>query len=195
MTNLTSLSNPSNSNAEIIVMQYHNIVAARVLDRHNLTQDQLAREAQVHPSHLSRMLCGQRTLSPEVLRALWKLTHDPELLDAITGETGTIYIHEASNDDQSQSQSQPQTQQRTSSCVVALSYMLNQCHTPINSDDDRARRVADIDKTMNALASMRSSVLQSPLPPSTQSTRQTQDHRTVQHTTGHTTGRMLDHVA
>lgn len=158
-----------NDHLEISVMQYHNLVATRVLDRYNLTQDQLAREAQVCHSHLSRMLSGERTLSPEVLRALWKMTHDPELLDAITGETGTIYIYDRKGDGD--------PDELKANCIVSLAYMLNQCHTPITSDDDRIQRVADIDKTMSALASMRSSLLSSPLP----STQQPRERRTVKH--------------
>jgi transcriptional regulator with XRE-family HTH domain len=158
-----------NDHQEISVMQYHNIIAARVLDRHDLTQDQLAREAQIDPSHLSRMLRGERTLSPEVLRALLKLTRDPELLAAITGEPGIIYLYNAEGDGD--------PGELKANCVVSLAYMLNQCHTPISSDDDRMRRVADIDQTMSALASMRSSLLSSPLP----STQQPRERRTVKH--------------
>ncbi|WP_115009514.1 helix-turn-helix transcriptional regulator [Synechococcus sp. N5] len=167
---MTSLISLSSHNSEIPVMRYHNTVAARVIDRHNLTNDQVAREAQLDPSHISRVISGERVLSPEVLRALWTLTRDPELLMAITGDPSiTIVAQDEGN----------ASSDIVSECVVTTSYILHKCYESLDTDDARVKRVADLDRAIQALCAHKRQLLDqldlSPAP----STQPTQ-HRSSQ---------------
>lgn len=166
------MTNLSNHNSEIPVMRYHNTVAARVLDRHNLTNDQLAREAQLDPSHISRVLSGERVLSPEVLRALWKLTRDPELLMSITGDPSITIV--------AQDQESESIADIASRCVVTTSYILHKSYEPIHNDDARVKRVADIDRAIQALCAHKGQLLNqlelTPTP-NTQPTQQRSGHK------------------
>lgn len=55
----------------------------RVIDRHGLRQDDLARESGVASSQLSRYLSGQFLMPFRVWAAVWRLTRDAELLSIL----------------------------------------------------------------------------------------------------------------
>jgi transcriptional regulator with XRE-family HTH domain len=178
MTNLTAM---SNHNSETPVMRYHNTVAARVLDRHNLTNDQLAREAQLDPSHISRVLSGERVLSPEVLRALWTLTRDPELLVAITGDPSITIVADEQGDAQSAD--------ILTRCVVTTSYILHKSYEPLDNDDARVQRAADLDRAIQALSAHKRQLLtqldHAPTSPTQRpSSSRSAPYRTVSHPSG-----------
>lgn len=71
-------------------------ICLRVMGRHSVQGGELAREAMVADSQLSRYLSGQFMLPLRVFAALWRLTRDPELLVLLaTAETLVVPIRRA----------------------------------------------------------------------------------------------------
>jgi hypothetical protein len=55
-------------------------ILQRVLARHGVSQDALARRLNLNPGYLSRVLSGQFPVTFAIFRAVWELTRDPELV-------------------------------------------------------------------------------------------------------------------
>ena len=129
------------------VMKFHTDMLNRVLDRHRVTQDQLALESQLSASHISRILSGERVVSPEVLRALWKLTRDPEVIASITGDALLVAITPAGPE-----LSQPQAD---ALAVRSCARVLHDHGTPPANAGEAIRRITEIDHAIGALAALR----------------------------------------
>lgn len=137
----------SNPHEDAPIMKYHTDMFNRVLDRHGITQDQVALESQLSASHISRIASGDRVLSPEVLRALWQLTRDPEILASITGSAQLIAITPANNE--------LSEQQIDALAVRSCARVLNDHGTPPTNSANAISRITEIDHAIGALAALR----------------------------------------
>lgn len=132
-------------------MAAHNDLIARVMHRNNIAQVDLAYECQLSESTISRIIHSQRVVTPEVIRALYKLTEDPEMIAFIFG-TPNFALIKHTGSDLSKSQAE-------CLAVIACSKVMSKTGTPSPSRDDRFNRIAMIDKAMTSLAALRSKII------------------------------------
>lgn len=93
-------------------------VIVRVLHRNNLRNLDLADATGLSESTISRMVNGHATVSLEVVRALWQLTNDNELVSIALGDPHAVVV---SMNDQTP---RPQTfysQRALASCAALVS--------------------------------------------------------------------------
>lgn len=76
--------------SEPVIMPNNAVVIRRVMDRHNLRNLDLACATGMSESQISRMLSGQATISLEVMRSVWQLTSDHELIALAFGDPHAV---------------------------------------------------------------------------------------------------------
>ena len=167
------------SSENLPVMKYHNDMFNRVLDRHGITQDQVALESQLSASHISRIASGDRVLSPEVLRALWTLTRDPEILASITGNSTLVAIEPSKHSET--------PEQIEAMAVRSCARVLNEHGKQPRSPNEAMSRVMEIDHAIGSLAALR---VQYAHRAATTAAHSTRGYRTVSHQT-----HLVDEVA
>lgn len=64
----------------------HSVAILQVCDRHGIDGQCLARETGYSHSQVSRILSGQYPVTTRLTRALYRLTHDPQVVAACIGE-------------------------------------------------------------------------------------------------------------
>lgn len=137
----------TNSNEDIPIMAAHNDLIARVMHRNNIAQVDLADKCQLSESTISRIISGDRVVSPEVIRALYELTSDPEMLCFLFGGE-TISLVRPTDEKLTKSQAE-------SRAVIACSSVLIDTGASVGTHDDGIKRMATIDKAINSLADLR----------------------------------------
>ncbi|PCI10404.1 hypothetical protein COB72_03375 [bacterium] len=128
-------------------MSAHNELIARVLARHNIEQVQLADECQLSESTISRIIHSQRVVTPEVLRALYKLTNDNELI-AYLFDTKDFTLIKHINSDLPQ-------QQIESLAVRACAAVLSDTGSKTGTPEDGIKRTSIIDEAITSLMTLR----------------------------------------
>lgn len=129
------------------VMALHNEMIARVMERHNISQKQLAYEAQISTSHISGIISGVRVLGPEVIRALWRMTEDREIIATLTGDNDLCILKPAPNT--------ASDEQISALTVRGCSRVLQDYGTSPRDHDDAMNRVKEIDHAISALSDYR----------------------------------------
>lgn len=135
------------TNEVIPVMTAHNDLIARVLDRHGIQQLTLADECQLSESVISRVISGQRVVSPEIFRALYKLTGDFELITFLVGTNEFAIIKHIYTD--------LPLEQVESMAVRGLAKILSSNGIKATNDQSRFERVTAIDQLVQTLMTLR----------------------------------------
>ena len=158
----------SEHNGDMPIMTAHNEMLARVLERNEISQLDLATEAQISEPTISRIINGKRILSPEVVRAAWRLTHDLDIIAMLTGMNSFTLLR-AGKSNLTKAQAE---------CLMvrACSQVMSEYGTKPTTDDQRAERAQLIDEAINSLLIVREKLYANP-----QATNAAIAYRRVQH--------------
>jgi transcriptional regulator with XRE-family HTH domain len=143
---------------DLPVLTAHNELIARVMQRHEIQSLDLAAESQLSESTICRILKGTRVVTPEVLRALYTLTQDNELINFLFGTKHyTLIKHEGST--------LPKAQLECLA-VRALSLVMSQTGIGGQTTETNQRRAIGIDEAITSLMSLRSKLVNATAPTS-----------------------------
>lgn len=164
----------SDHSGDMPIMTAHNDTLARIMQRHGISQLELATESQLSEPTISRVINGKRVVTPEIIRALWRLTLDTQIISMLTGMSEFSIIR--SRD------SSLTPEQAECLMVRALGQLMSSYATTPRTDDERAARVQLIDEAINAVLTFRAKVTGScPAHASANTTQAHRAYRTIQH--------------
>lgn len=154
------------------IMSAYNETIATVMDRHGISQAELAARSQLSKPVISRIVNGTRVVSPEVVRGLWELTLDTQIIAMLTG-MGSFALLRCGNSSLTKSQAE---------CLMvrACSQVMSEYATSPTTDDQRAERAQLIDEAINSLLIVREKLYANP-----QATNAASAYRAVQHPQSH----------
>ena len=136
---------------DLPVLTAHNELIARVMRRHNIQNLDLAAESQLSESTICRIVKGTRVVTPEVLRALYKLTNDNELITYLFDTKDFTLIKHAGS-------SLPKAQLECLT-VRALAMVMSQTGVHGQTPETNQRRASIIDEAITCLMSLRSKLV------------------------------------
>lgn len=152
-------------------MTQHNEMLSRVLTRHNLKQVELADQCQISEAQLTRVIQGTRPVTAEIIRGLWALTQDNEIVSLLIGTNEFSLIKHIGKD-------LPKSQAEQF-VVRACAAVMTDLGTDTPTEDSRIRRASIIEGAVECLLSLRMAVLGINTPSTNLASPKS--HRTVTH--------------
>lgn len=139
------------SDGDSPIMTQHNEMLSRVLDRHQLKQVELASQCQISEAQMTRVIQGSRPVTAEIIRGLWDLTQDPEIVALMIGTKEFSLIKHIGKD-------LPKSQAEQF-VVRACAAVMTDIGSDTSTEDSRLQRASIIEGAVECLLSLRAAVL------------------------------------